>query len=160
MKKAILILIGLLVIVGVYAIPEGATYTQEQVDGFDLENRTLNELITVLDCQMIDEGSWIYMNNDYYYHKSFGCISIKPIYDDNGTFESYLTFRANESISVKKSTLKACIHRYGRTKCSSAYDSYFKQKAKTWITNLKYYLMSWQTSDIDMDGSDFYGGLW
>lgn len=161
MKYIIYVILSLIIIVSIHAISEGNIYTQEQVDNFDLENITFSELVDTLDCQMQDNGSFVIENEVVKYVKTFGCLNLKKLYDDNGTFtDEYYTYRKNMSIKVNKDILKERIRTYGIEKCKIAYAKYFKTKAKSKILNIKDELKSYQTPVVDdLDGDDFYGGF-
>lgn len=104
-KKTIAVLIALMLVPFAFALEEGETLTQTQVNNFPINNyNTVGELATLFECQYEGDGFSTLYNHVRVYTSPFSCFTLKQISPEN-----YIITRKTFYPFVQISTYKHCV---------------------------------------------------
>jgi len=153
MKNKILIglLVGIVLIGVAFAFEEGDIFTQQQVDGFDVDTITWQ----TLECSQ--DGWHISYRNVYI---DYSCLMLEQTPYNETLYE---VVNGNFEFGVSIPQALACVIRYDIPTCRDRFRALARQDALQTVEMIKEQIRDYQTTDGDdiggwFDGWDLFGG--
>ena len=131
-KILLMVLMGIFLTASVTAWEEGQTFTQEQIDGLDVDTLTWQDLL----CQ---KDGWRLSDKTIFV--DYSCLSLKK------TDEVYTVVRRGTSFGIYVPYAIACIVEYNATYCRDGYRQQFRHDVGQSVDRNREHIRGFQTAD-------------